>query len=284
LGASTNIITLNQVEESVRFIRKDNQWVFMDNISYIEPIYFSGTNAAANAAASRTNLGLGNITTNGSGDLVVDTDLVVTNGTGLFTNLQTEYLEFGINNSYLYVSGTNATPIVFEQPIARTNFLHGLGLGPTNSVTFASLSITNPTDNLVASLEGGLSGFPLEIYTADEQLEAGYGSNNFAIGVGGFGFQIKYGTNSSDWGYPVLTSFGGTNLLQPSNVTNFRSAIGIPLPALTNTNNANFQAAVFNTNAAPTPSVNFGDAVAWLEITVQTNGTNASFRIPLYEP
>jgi len=114
-------------------------------------------------------------------------------------------------------------------------------------------------------------------------LETGYGSNNFAIGVGSLGFQIKYGTNSSDWGYPVLTDNSGTNLLQPSNVTNFRSAIGIPLPALTNTNNAEFQAAVFNTNAAPTP-VNFGDAVAWLEITVQTNGTNASFRIPLYEP
>jgi hypothetical protein len=287
-GAGTNLVTLNQFDEAVEFVYYNNVWQFNHNRSFVEPIYFSGTNAAVNAAASRTNLGLGNIFTNvvsifnSNTAVFINTNLIATNGAGLFTNLQTDYFEIG---DYIFVAdSTNTNTIVFEDPSQKTNFTHGLGLGPTNSVTFASLTITNSTDNLVASLEGGSSGFPLEIYSTDEQLETGYGSNNFAIGVGGFGFQIKYGTNSSDWGYPVLTSLGGTNLLQPSNVTNFRSAIGIPLPALTNTNNANFQAAVFNTNAAPTPSVNFGDAVAWLEITVQTNGTNASFRIPLYEP
>ena len=57
-GASTNLITLNQFEEAVEFVYYNSVWQFNHNLSYIEPIFFSGTNAAANAAASRTNLGL----------------------------------------------------------------------------------------------------------------------------------------------------------------------------------------------------------------------------------
>jgi hypothetical protein len=286
-GAGTNIVTLNQFEQTVEFVFYNNQWQFNHNLSFIEPIFFSGTNAAASAAASRTNLGLGNISSNvyqtTNTAVFVNTNIVATNGSSIFANVQSDYIE----SPYFFVGdGTNG--IVFETTevsgITRTN----LGLGAANSVTFASLTITNSTDNLVASLEGGSSGFPLEIYTTDEQLEAGYGSNNFAIGVGGFGFQIKYGTNSTNWGYPVLTSFGGTNLLQPSNATNFRSAIGLPLPALTNTSNVTFQSAVFTTNAAPTNSanvnaINFNTAVRWMEITLNISGTNQTFRIPLFQ-
>ena len=286
-GAGTNLVTLNQFEQTVEFVFYDNVWQFNHNRSFIEPIFFSGTNTAANAAASRTNLGLGNISSNvyqtTNTAVFVNTNIVATNGSSIFANVQSDYIE----SPYFFVGdGTNG--IVFETTevsgITRTN----LGLGAANSVTFASLTITNSTDNLVASLEGGSSGFPLEIYTTDEQLEAGYGSNNFAIGVGGFGFQIKYGTNSTNWGYPVLTSFGGTNLLQPSNATNFRSAIGLPLPALTNTSNVTFQSAVFTTNAAPTNSanvnaINFNTAVGWMEITLNISGTNQTFRIPLFQ-
>jgi hypothetical protein len=63
-GASTNLITLNQFEEAVEFVYYNNVWQFNHNLSYIEPIFFSGTNAAANAAASRTNLGIGSGATN----------------------------------------------------------------------------------------------------------------------------------------------------------------------------------------------------------------------------
>jgi hypothetical protein len=59
LGAATNLITLNQLDETVLLMYRSGAWRLADNISYIEPIYFSGTNAAENAAASRTNLGLG---------------------------------------------------------------------------------------------------------------------------------------------------------------------------------------------------------------------------------
>lgn len=58
-GSTNNLITLNKFDESVKFIRELGQWDFYHNISFVEPIQFSGTNAAANAAASRTNLGLG---------------------------------------------------------------------------------------------------------------------------------------------------------------------------------------------------------------------------------
>jgi hypothetical protein len=59
LGATNNLITLNQLDETVLLMYRSGEWRLADNISYIEPIYFSGTNAVANAAASRTNLGLG---------------------------------------------------------------------------------------------------------------------------------------------------------------------------------------------------------------------------------
>jgi len=59
VGAATNLVTMNRPEETVEFVYYNNVWQFNHNRSFIEPIYFSGTNAAANAAASRTNLGLG---------------------------------------------------------------------------------------------------------------------------------------------------------------------------------------------------------------------------------
>lgn len=57
LGSTNNLISLNSYDEAVKFI-KDGSWDFYHNISYTEDIRFSGTNAAANAAASRTNLGI----------------------------------------------------------------------------------------------------------------------------------------------------------------------------------------------------------------------------------
>jgi hypothetical protein len=148
-GAGTNLVTLNQFDEAVEFVYYNNVWQFNHNRSFIEPIYFSGTNAAANAAASRTNLGLGNIFTNvvsifnSNTAVFVNTNFTATNGTGLFTNLQTQYLEFG---DYLFVADTtNTNVIVFEDPSDRTNFIRGLGLGPTNNVQFSQVTIGNDT-------------------------------------------------------------------------------------------------------------------------------------------
>jgi hypothetical protein len=75
--------------------------------------------------------------------------------------------------------------------------------------------------------------------------------------------------------------FLGTSASTLSAIT--RTNLGLGLPALTNTNNANFQAAVFATNSNPTNGGNFNNHVAWMEVTVQTNGSNVSFRVPLYK-
>jgi hypothetical protein len=56
IGSGTNIVTLNQFQEAVKFIYEAGGWRLADNLSFVEPIYFSGTNAAANAAVSVSNL------------------------------------------------------------------------------------------------------------------------------------------------------------------------------------------------------------------------------------
>ena len=170
LGATNNLMTLNQVNEAVLFMYRSGAWALADNISYVEPIQFSGTNAAGHAAASRTNLGLGS-----TNDVV-------------FNNIEADGLLDAVN----VVIATNGI------------------------ITF-------------------------------------YGTNS--------GFAFSAGASASQ----------------------FREDLGIPLAALTNTNNANFQAAVFATNTTPTNGGTFNSHAAWMEVTVQTNGSNVSFRIPLYK-
>ena len=168
LGAATNIITLNQLDEAVLLMYRGGAWMLADNISYIEPIYFSGTNASANAASSRTNL----------------------------------------------------------------------GLGTTNNVAFS---------NIVAG-----------------------------------------GTLTSTGVVTVVTNLNVGGAIAVTNAAATRTNLGIPLAALTNTSNTNFQAAIFATNSAPTNTananaINFNTAVAWMGVTVVTNGVTNTFRIPLFQ-
>jgi hypothetical protein len=190
-GAATNLITLNQFDQAVEFVYYDNVWQFNHNQSFIEPIFFSGTNAAANAAASRTNLGLG----------------------------------------ATWLTNTNAT-----------NFRTAIGLGGTNDVFFNTVE----AENMFIT-----------------------GTNQFTVPA-------------------LFVQSGAIEFNESSNAATTRTNLGLPLAALTNTSNTNFQAAVFTTNAAPTNSanvnaINFNTAVHWMEVTVKTNGTNATFRIPLFQ-
>lgn len=173
LGAATNLITLNQSDEAVLLMYRSGAWGLSDNISYIEPIYFSGTNAAANAAASRTNL----------------------------------------------------------------------GLGATNQVQFGSVFINGVFNTLSNAVE---------IY---QPLWIGDRDSTNAV--------FEFETTSD-------ASIARTNL-------------GLGLPALTNTSNTTFQQAIFTTNAAPTNAGTFGDHVAWMGVSIVTNGVTNTFKIPLYK-
>jgi hypothetical protein len=215
LGAATNLITLNQLDEAVLLMYRSGAWMLADNISYVEPIFFSGTNAAANAAASRENLGL-----------------------GIYSNV-----EFGNIN----ITGTNG--ISFDEVEAATATRTNLGLGAANDVLFKSVAISGSYS--IRTNSNSL----IFVEPANEDTVLG----------------LTYETN------PVY--------LNPNywNSSGVRSNLGLPLVALTNTNNANFQAAVFSTNSNPTNAGNFNNHVAWMEVTVQTNGSNVSFRVPLYQ-
>jgi hypothetical protein len=369
-GAATNLITLNQFEQAVEFVYYDNVWQFNHNLSFIEPIFFSGTNAAANAAASRTNLGLG--ATND-----VEFNKIKAASAGSLTNLSLQigspdigfYNAQGPNKVNIVVDGTNRATVSsagvtasqfngslavgLDQSITfavggnpattRTN----LGLGGTNIVTFAGLTNNGDITINQTATNNGL------LYIRRTNNEAFLGlanliaSNNvtvsnetlFRVGVSEatnkaaqFGFRS---TNPNGDGVAVFSVFGynalmmigpsdpaaGTNPIEATvysvnptnkvmtliktntgatmfhraiefeNTTNqavTRTNLGIPLAALTNTNNANFQAAIFNTNSVPTNSanvnaVNFNTAIHWMEVNVVTNGVTNNFRIPLFK-
>lgn len=186
-GANSNLITLNQFQEAVKFIYESAGWRLADNISQVEPIYFSGTNAAANRTASVTNL------------------------------------------------FTPNTPIVFNtngQIIANT----------TNILTFTN-------DDVVFN---------------DSAMVPDLNADNFTV-------------EGAIYFTETLTNVGVT-----------RTNLGLGFSALTNTNAAGFQRAIFTTNAAPTNSanvntVNFNTAVAWIEISVVTNSVTNSYRIPVFQ-
>jgi hypothetical protein len=180
-GSTNNLITLNRFDEAVKFIRESGQWDFYHNISYVEPIQFSGTNASNNIAGTRTNL----------------------------------------------------------------------GLGQTNTVTFSNIQL-------------GVFG------TSSTRGFAGRAFGSFAI----------YGTNV-ETAQPSFYGWSGFENTAFS-AGEARTNLGLGLSALTNSNTANFQAAVFQTNTTPAGSA-FNTIVAWMEVHVITNGSNASFRIPLFK-
>jgi hypothetical protein len=141
-GASTNLITLNQFEEAVEFVYYNSVWQFNHNLSYIEPIFFSGTNATANAAASRTNLGA---TTVGNAVFTATNAAAAATAIGLGT---TNLVQFAYVESPYFFVGDGTNGIDFETDavaaITRTNL--GIGSGATNTVSFGKIRV--PTGEL----------------------------------------------------------------------------------------------------------------------------------------
>ena len=110
-------------------------WSDGNTVSFSRPITFAST---TNAAATRTNLGLGNILTITNTGVYITTNLVATNGAASFTNLNTRYLEL---NDWLYIDTTNTSVVQFIDATVKSNFQHSIGLGATNNVKFNEIEV-----------------------------------------------------------------------------------------------------------------------------------------------
>jgi hypothetical protein len=285
LGAATNLITLNQLDEAVLLIYRSGAWILADNISYVEPIFFSGTNAAANAAASRTNLSLGatwltntnvtnfrtaiglgstnsvtfgavlsgaanaSFTASSNGGVALGwqgTPDRVTIDSALSLNAPTLALSFGTNNSTgAAITRTNlGLGATWLTNTNATNFRTAIGLGSSNSVTFAS-AVVGSTESEYSQLT------PSYISSPPFGFEINF-EENFIAAEGG-SFQIR--TVELQLLSPI--AFVGTNAAADVAIT--RTNLGLPLPALTNTNNANFRNAI---ELGTTNNVSFSNVTA----------------------
>jgi hypothetical protein len=190
-------------------------------------------------------------------------------------------LSYNTTNGVVAYSSTNVLTFTNEQLDLRTIGADGTQVWDVvNNLFFTDLSLQNSS----ISFNGTNAAFAAATTRTNLNLGATWLTNtnvtNFctAIGLG----------ETSEPQFQAILLTEGTNTFTLSSLAGVnRTNLGLGLPALTNTNNANFQAAVFTTNAAPTNSANvngigFNTAVAWMEVTVSTNGTNHSFRIPLF--
>ena len=240
-GASTNLITLNQFEEAVEFVYYNSVWQFNHNQSFVEPIFFSGTNAASNRVASRTNLGL---------------------------------------------------PLAALTNTDVTNFRTAIGLGTTNNVAFSNIasSGTLTSTGVVTALSNAVVGGTLTstgVFTALSNAVVG-GTLTATGSVTALSNVSVAGTLTATGSVTTVTNLNVGGAINVTNKAETRTNLGIPLAALTQTNNANFQAAIFNTNSIPinganVNAVNFNTAIHWMEVNVVTNGVTNNFRIPLFK-
>ena len=253
-----------------------------NRITFYEALEFNNT---TNAATTRTNLRLG------------WSALTNTNTAGFNTSLYgsgTNPVLYNTNGEV--VSPTNfwqvapiVTRFVESQPVvsqttnitaARNLHIHSLAISTTGVTNTIALPTTNSLNGDIALVvHQGPTSSVTAIRTADAATNL--------ITLNRFEEAVEFVYYNNVWQFnhnPSFTEpiyFSGTN--GAGHAAESRTNLGIPLAALTNTNNANFQAAVFQTNAAPVSGASFGAHAAWMEVNVITNGSNVSFRIPLYK-
>jgi hypothetical protein len=171
-GAATNLVTMNQFEQTVEFVFYDNVWQFNHNRSFIEPIFFSGTNAAANAAASRTNLGLGTFKTTDNdvfSEIYSGSDLRIVAGDSI------EFFEsfsFGGTNSADYAGNsrtslglglpalTNTSNVTLQSAVFTTN------AAPTNSANVNAINFNTAVRwmNVTLNISGTNQVFRIPLF------------------------------------------------------------------------------------------------------------------------
>ena len=184
-------------------------------------------------------------------------------------------------NSYIQFLGTSAATTRTNlglgwSALTNTNASTSLLGFTTNGEVVANtgtnvLTFTNPF-----SIEDA-SGSTLDFVFTDESLGSGYGDSNYAIGVGDYGFAVKYSSNSNDWGQPILVEEGSGVVAFPSSTIEFiqpldwvtasnavitRTNLGLGWSALTNTNSSAFQTALFGSGTNPVLVATNGEVVS----------------------
>lgn len=236
---------------------------------------------ATNTAGARTNLGLGwsALTNSNSGiSLVsVDTNGSVVSPTNFWqqapiqTLVQT-FIPTVSSNSY----GTNARNLYVYSMATAISGVTNTVILPTNSATFdgdvATVTHKGTTSSVTAVRQAGSATNFTTISNEDESVKF--------IREGG---QWTFYHNIS-YVEPIRFTDGNIEANKAASRTN----LGLGFAALTNTNAAGFQRAIFSTNSVPSNSanintINFNTAVAWMEVSVITNGATNSYRIPLFQ-
>ncbi len=266
LGETNNLITINNLDEAVKFIYENGAWAFYHNISFVEPIRFSGTNAVANAAASRTNLGLGatwltNTTipnflssiglsaTNEVSFETVSVDQLSWEGTTVFEpETGTFYKNINFNNT------TNAATTRTNLGLGATwltntnvtNFRSAIGLGATNSVSLGTVVVGGFLNNPDTGFIVGDNGSGEETHFNESGM-SWYSQNDLYAEISVKG-QTLSGLGS--WTFYNPIAFNNT-----TNAATTRTNLGLPLPALTNTNVTDFRTAI---GLGTTNNVTFG--------------------------
>ena len=129
-GLTNNLVTMNRTEEAVEFVYYNSVWQFNHNRSFVEPIYFSGTNAAGHAAESRTNLGLGSTNDVTFSSLTLSSDLTLGSGDNIVLSTTTG-TKIGTATNQL-LGFYNKTPIT--QPSSTGVTTNGFTTGSVSNV------------------------------------------------------------------------------------------------------------------------------------------------------
>ena len=165
---------------------------------------------------------------------------------------------------------TNARNLYVYSLTPSVSGVTNLVILPTDANTFDGDSATvthNGTTNTVTEVSGDGGGTSLVAISSSSE-------------------SVKFIREAGQWTFYHNISFTEPVKFADINIEENRAIsrtnFGLGLHALTNTNNANFQAAVFSTNSTPNGSA-FNSIVAWMEVHVFTNGSNTSFRVPLFK-
>lgn len=174
-----------------------------------------------------------------------------------------ESLKFAGTNAALNIAQTRTNIGLGAMWLTNTNvtnFRTDIGLGSTNSPEFASVVLGTGALTISGGAEDDIS------------IENESGGFEFKL-TGSVALRLDGTANF----------YSAINFNNTTNAATTRTNLGLPLAALTNTNNASFQMAIFHTNTTPTNGANLGDAKGWIEISVITNSVTNSFRIPVFQ-